>query len=63
MITYGMWKTIIKGLNMYSDNFEIMSNYCLCVFLSMFTIWFDIILSPFEIIGILIFIISKIWRK
>lgn len=59
MITYIMWKSFIDVFNIYSTKIEKMSSYAFCSFCSIITIPLDIIFSIFELLGIIIYLITK----
>lgn len=59
MITYWLWKTFIEEFNKYTTNFEKINTYAFCSFISIFTIVLDILSSPFQLIGLLIFLIAN----
>lgn len=53
MLTVDVWQVLSEDLG------GIPSVYAFCAFLSIFTISLDILLSPFEIIGLLIWFIHN----
>lgn len=59
MITYWIWEEANENINPYLDTFEIMSEFALGAFLSIFTLIADIITLPFQIVGIIIWIITR----
>lgn len=59
MITYYIWSNL-TDFYYYDDTFERISHYSIAVFLSLFTISLDLLTSPFQLIGLIIFLITKI---
>lgn len=53
MLTVVMWRSFTEDLE------EDPIVYALCTFLSIFTIFIDVLVSPFEIIGLLIWFIHN----
>lgn len=64
MITYNIWKSTIEDCFDYytSNSFKILI-YSLLSLFSIFIILIDILIFPFEIIGVMIFLIEKINRR
>lgn len=59
MLTYWIWKDTIKKNIMYWNDFDAMSEYAWCAFASIFTTIFDIVTSSFQLIGIIIWLITR----
>lgn len=59
MITYWLWKTSIEEFNKYTTNFEKINTYAFCSFVSIIFIPLDLLSLPFQIIGLLIFLITN----
>lgn len=59
MITYFVWKSFIEELTIYTLTSEKMAIYAFCSFSSIITIILDIATIPFQLIGILIYIITN----
>lgn len=57
MLTVTMWRVFTEDLE------EDPIVYALCTFLSIFTIFIDVLVSPFEIIGLLIWFIHNHFYK
>ena len=62
MITYCVWSTL-TDFYAYTSAFDRIANYSLAVFVSLFTIPIDILGLPFYIIGLIIFLITKLIEK
>lgn len=59
MITYLIWKSTIDEFNLYTTKFEKMFSYAINSFISIITIPLDVVLSIFELLGIVIYLITK----
>lgn len=59
MITYGLWKDFIDNFTIFTSNSAKIGTYAVCSFLSIITIPVDIITLPFQLIGIIIFLITN----
>ena len=57
MLTVTIWRVLTEDFG------EEPITYALCSFLSVFTIFIDILVSPFEIIGLLIWFIHNHFLK
>jgi len=62
MITYSMWKGL-TDFSYFDKNLTRIACYSFATFCSLFSILLDILTSPFQIIGLMIFLISKIIEK
>ena len=63
MLTYYIWKEYINDFNIFTTGFEKISTYAFCVGFSIITICVDIVSLPFQLIGLIIFFITKIFKK
>lgn len=59
MITYYIWQNAINNINPYLDTFEKISEYAFGAFLSVFTLSADILTLPFQIIGVIVWLIIR----
>lgn len=59
MFTYSMWKSFISEFNKYTTNFNKFETYSILAFFSLPTILIDILFLPFQILGIIIFLITR----
>ncbi len=59
MLTYSVWLGIVSEFNYYTTAFEKIAWYSFGAFLAPFVIILDIGTSPFQLIGILIYFITK----
>lgn len=62
MITYCIWDYLTDFCG-YDSAFDRIASYSLAVFVSLFTIPIDILGLPFYIIGLIIFLITKLIEK
>ena len=62
MITYSFWKDYTR-FDKYTDNFEKISTYAFLAFMSIIIIPIDVLSSPFQLIGITIFLITNKKKK
>lgn len=63
MVTYYIWKSYIDDFNRFTTNFEKISTYAFLVGFSIITICIDITSLPFQLIGLIIFFITKLISK
>lgn len=59
MITYYIWQNAIENINPYLNTLEQMSEYAFGAFLSVFTLSADIVTLPFQLAGIIIYLIIR----
>ncbi len=57
MITYSLWKFLTKDLDFSTDSEKII--YSDCIFFIIITIALDIITLPFQLIGLIIWLITR----
>lgn len=62
MITYSMWKGL-TDFDYFDKNLTRIACYSFAIFCSLFSIPLDILTSPFQIMGLIIFLITKIIKK
>lgn len=58
MLTYAVW-TATYDFTYWSGGFRKMASYACTCLLNLITIPFDILFSPFEIMGIIIYFITR----
>lgn len=63
MITYFIWEAFIEDFDINTTNSEKIGIYAFLSFSSIFTIVLDVLFSVFELLGLLIFIITKYYNK
>lgn len=59
MLTYLIWKNVIEINIRFHNDFDAISEYAWTAFGSIFTIVFDILTTPFQLIGIIIWLITR----
>lgn len=59
MLTYMIWIMFIDDFNLNTTDFDKMGIYAFLSFASIITIPLDILVLPFELLGIAIFFITK----
>ena len=59
MLTYYIWKGFIDEFNRFTNDFTKIGTYSFLSFISIITILLDILTSPFQIIGIIIWLITR----
>ncbi len=62
MITYYVWSILIDFYG-YESAFSKIEHYSFAVFVSLFTIPLDVLGLPFYIVGLIIFLITKLIKK
>lgn len=59
MFTYSLWKGLFDEITIYSSNLDIMFCYSIGSFATIFAIALYLISSPFQLTGLIIWLITR----